>query len=171
MTRNAPAEQVERTDHLLHELLFTLRLDRLELWSPALAGVPALDLHLLRAAAANPEALLGDIREVLGIPHSTLTSALNRLERRGTLKRRLSPSDRRSYRIALTAAGRRLQREHDRVDRHVASMVLTPLEEPEREQLLAMLGKVVRYWRRLERARARQDEPTKEAKEVSDVED
>ena len=70
------------------------------------------DLNL-SAAEINALANLGvggtlsirQLSERTGTRASTLTSLLDRLENRGYLARELDPSDRRSFRLPLTAAG------------------------------------------------------------------
>jgi DNA-binding MarR family transcriptional regulator len=44
---------------------------------------------------------------LLGLPPSTLTGVLRAIEQRGHTERTVDPDDRRSYRLALTSAGKR----------------------------------------------------------------
>ncbi len=50
---------------------------------------------------------VGELAADTGTRPTTLTSVLDRLERKGLLTRELDRADRRSFRIVLTAAGRR----------------------------------------------------------------
>jgi DNA-binding MarR family transcriptional regulator len=75
-------------------------------------------LSYLRSYAPCPIAVL---HRVFGLQRSTLTSMLDRLERRGLVRRELSPTDRRSFLIHLTDAGADL-----------AEAVQKPVEELER---------------------------------------
>ena len=65
---------------VIHHARYALRVDRLGIWSKDLSEISLLDLHILELAAENSETTLKEIRRELGIPHSTLTSAINRLE-------------------------------------------------------------------------------------------
>lgn len=135
--------QTQVVSDLLHLVLSALRIDRLGVWSKRLAGITLLDLHILKLAAERPATILIEVRKELGIPHSTLTSAIDRLERRGLLRREISRRDRRSYALTLTREGRRVQAEHDRVDHLLAGKILEALDtEKERRQLIRLLSKI-----------------------------
>jgi len=138
-----------KTDHLqvvtelIHQVRFNLRIDRLESWSEKLEGISLLDLHILKLAAEHPGIVLKEIRQELTIPHSTLTSAIDRLEGRDLLVRVISHRDRRSFELKITEKGWRIREEHDQVDRMVAETVLNALnEEHEREVLIDLLTKI-----------------------------
>lgn len=135
-------ERLTEFDRLLQATLESLRIDRPETWSRRLAGFLVLDLHVLALVAAQPDSILREIRDRLEIPNSTLTSVVDRLEKRGLLRRVISPRDRRSYGLALTPAGRKVQTEHDRVHRRIAAQVLDALDEAEQQRLIDLLAKV-----------------------------
>ena len=127
----------------LHMFLKALKLTHLEDWSDKLKGIGMTDLGILHHVAHNPDVILGDIKTALNIPHSTLTSAVNRLERRGLVRRVISARDRRSFGLVLTESGHVMQREHSRVDRMITGLVLESLDsEEERRTLIGLLEKV-----------------------------
>lgn len=128
---------------LIHQIRFGLRIDRLGTWSKALDGIRLLDLHILKLAAEQPDIILKEIRQSLAIPHSTLTSAVDRLEKRHLLRRTISQRDRRSYGLELTEKGWRIRKEHGRIDQIVAETVLEALsDDQERETLTRLLAKI-----------------------------
>jgi len=55
-----------------------------------------------------PRLSAGDVARTLHVHPSTLTGILQRLERRGLLRRRTDPADARRVQLELTAKGRRL---------------------------------------------------------------
>jgi len=71
---------------------------------------------------------IGDVAALLAMDRTTLTANLKPLERRGLLKIAIDKEDRRSRRIALTAAGRALlskafplwKHEHAEVEKEIA---------------------------------------------------
>lgn len=127
----------------LHMFLKALKLTHLEDWSDKLKGIGMTDLGILHHVAHNPDVILGDIKTALNIPHSTLTSAVNRLERRGLVRRVISARDRRSFGLVLTESGQAMQREHSRVDRMITGLVLESLDsEEERRTLIGLLEKI-----------------------------
>jgi DNA-binding MarR family transcriptional regulator len=77
------------------------------------------------------------------VTSGTMTNRLDHLERRGLVRRRPDPSDARSVRVQLTAAGRR------RVDAALTELaeredaILTSLDDTERATLAGLLRRVV----------------------------
>ena len=61
---------------------------------------------MLAVLADGEPRAVGDLAAATGTRPTTLTSVLDRLERRRLLSRELDPADRRSFLIALTPAGR-----------------------------------------------------------------
>jgi DNA-binding MarR family transcriptional regulator len=77
-----------------------------------IASLPDLDLnqaeaHVLAHLHAGP-ARISDLHAAFGHRRSTLTSLLDRLEARGFVARSVDESDRRSVRVSLTPAGRKV---------------------------------------------------------------
>ena len=68
-------------------------------------GTNQAEAHVLARLARGP-ATLAELRHSFGHKRSTLTAVVDRLEAKGLVRRRRSPSDRRSVVVALTAAGR-----------------------------------------------------------------
>jgi DNA-binding MarR family transcriptional regulator len=143
MARAREAEDVEALNGAIHALLLRLNLARLDLWSDKLAGVGYLDLHAMSFIEERPDHTLAEMREFLQVPQSTLTSIIDRLERRGLVRRSVHPRDRRSYLIELTEQGLALQREHHRVERLIMRKILDALPEPhERAQFVELFRKI-----------------------------
>lgn len=110
---SSPRSAVEDRQALaLHECIGVLMRDfRIE--PGLLAGSIYADLHAndvgLFEVLAGPEPWsVRRIADALSAPISTISSALDRLERLGLVKRCRIPDDRRVVRIELTARGRRL---------------------------------------------------------------
>ena len=137
--------QIQAVDDLLHQLLWGLHLKRLDAWTPELESIGALGLHVLKLAGEKKNIILGEIREILAVPHSTLTSIINRLEARNLLERTISRRDRRSFGLALTDEGRRVQCDHDRLDRELARTMIDALDtDDERSAFVALIQKISR---------------------------
>ncbi|MBI9086990.1 MAG: MarR family transcriptional regulator [Desulfobacterales bacterium] len=138
--------QIQAVDNLLHQLLWGLHLKRLDAWTPELESIGALGLHVLKLAGEKEDIILGEIREILAVPHSTLTSIINRLEGRNLLERTVSRRDRRSFGLALTDEGRRVQCDHDRLDRELALTMLSALDtDDERDTFVTLIEKMSRH--------------------------
>src|SRR5919204_362739 len=65
------------------------------------------EAHVLAQLARHGRTPIGVLHQRFGHKRSTLTSVLDRLERRGFARRELNPEDRRSFLVRLTPAGRR----------------------------------------------------------------
>lgn len=74
-----------------------------------LAGLnlSASEINVLANLADGRNRSVGEIASDTATKPTTLTSVLDRLERRGYLTRDLDPADRRSFLVSLTADGRR----------------------------------------------------------------
>jgi DNA-binding MarR family transcriptional regulator len=84
-------------------------------------GVQNSEGHLLSFLRSYSPAPISELIRVFGLKKSTMTSVLDRLEKRGLLRREAHPTDRRSYFVGITDEGRRL-----------AEAVQRPVEELER---------------------------------------
>lgn len=71
-------------------------------------GLTSGQFSLLAALNRAAPARLGQVASVLAMDRTTLTAALKPLERRGLVTVSIDETDRRSRRLSLTAAGRRL---------------------------------------------------------------
>lgn len=63
--------------------------------------------HLLTYLVPYGPCPVSELVRVFGSKHSTMTSLLDRLEKRGLVERKDNPEDRRSFLIALTPKGRK----------------------------------------------------------------
>ena len=102
-------------------------------------------LFTLRRAGKPFRLTPSRLSESLLVSSGTLTSRLDRLERKGLIERVPHPSDRRSVEIELTRKGRELVDEA--VTRHVESEreMLAPLSERERDALDRVASKLLTH--------------------------
>jgi DNA-binding MarR family transcriptional regulator len=84
-----------------------------------------------------------DIAISYGFPKNTLSRAIKALEQRGLVRRERHPSDKRSFLLALTAAGRRIFTETLPQFVHLQNEMLKGLTPRERETLSVLLAKIV----------------------------
>ena len=84
-----------------------------------------------------------EVAERTGIDASDVVDLVDRLERAGFLRRERDDRDRRRHALVLTANGRTAVDRFVAVSRAVDADVLAPLERVEREQLAALLARVV----------------------------
>lgn len=90
-------------------------------------GISDIEAHLLARLAAKGPCTVAAVQQAFGLRRSTLTNALDRLERRGLLERRVHPADRRTFLLALTeqglAAARQVVSLVDAIEARVAGQV------------------------------------------------
>jgi DNA-binding MarR family transcriptional regulator len=100
-------------------------------------------LSALRRTTSPPHLSPGQLLAQTLVTSGTMTNRLDHLEGRGLVRRRPDPSDARSVRVQITAAGRR------RVDLAIADLVdrenaiLATIDESERALLSDLLRRVV----------------------------
>ncbi len=103
-------------------------------------GLTAAQYNVLNVLAASADGLsqreLGDI---LVVDRSNVTGLLDRLEKAGLVKRTDHPSDRRVYRVSLTASGRKLWAKVQPLYLKVAAQVTAGLGEKQIGGAIAVL--------------------------------
>jgi MarR family transcriptional regulator for hemolysin len=100
---------IHRATHRIGLYLAALRSD----------GLSQGEAHILAHLATSSPASITDLHRGLAHKRSTLTSILDRLVDRGLITRDSSATDRRTFIIALTAAGKPAAR---RVHRHLSDL-------------------------------------------------
>ena len=69
-------------------------------------GVSQAEAHVLAHLSQVGSCSIGELHRSFGHKRSTLTSVINRLEKRGLLVREIHPEDRRSFALHLTRTGK-----------------------------------------------------------------
>jgi DNA-binding MarR family transcriptional regulator len=95
-------------------------------------------VNIARADGLSQQAL----SERLGMFPSRLVGVLDELERRGLVERRDSPTDRRTYALYLTAAGRAALEQIGRIGREHQDALCAALDPSERAQLTDLLRRI-----------------------------
>jgi len=133
-------EQIKSLDKVWHKLLLSLQRTSENLWKDRLAGISTVEISILSIIEKKPDIILKEINEILGIPGSTLTSAIDRLEKRRLLRRVISTRDRRSFGLELTENGKLTQVEHRKSEEILWEKVLNSYStNGERSELIRML--------------------------------
>jgi len=93
---------VERANQRVRRYL-AANLERLE--------ITEIEAHLLARLLAKGPLAIAELQRAFGLRSSTLTNALDRLERRAFLTRESDPADRRTFTVRLTDGGSDAARE------------------------------------------------------------
>lgn len=92
------------------------------------------EIHTLTAISGSPKSM-SEVASSLGITVSTLTIAVNRLEKKEFVLRERDASDRRVVRIQLTNRGRIMVAAHERFHKRMTRAAIEGLSEQEVLQL------------------------------------
>ena len=116
---------------------------------PVLKGAPESCAADLSGAAAEALAILEDqplpphvISERMLLTSGSMTSLLDTLEKRGLVRRRTHPDDRRKLLVEVTEAGRSVLDQMLPRVHAFCNEVFSVLSAPEREQLINLLARV-----------------------------
>lgn len=136
-------KEITDLDKVWHKLVFLLQKTNDELWKDKLEGLSTIEVSILSIIEKKPDVILKDILSLLQIPSSTLTNAIDRLEKRGLVRRVISIRDRRSFGLELTDDGISAQLEHKKSEEILWQKVLGSFEtSKERSDLIMLLGKL-----------------------------
>ncbi len=148
---NIITEEIQALDKVWHKLILIAQKTNEDLWKDELEGATTIEISILSIIQKKPDAILKDIIEILGIPGSTLTNAIDRLEKRGLIKRVISTRDRRSFGIELTDKGLLAQNLHRRSEKILWERVLKSFDtSAERIMLIQLLEKLADSLSRIE---------------------
>lgn len=106
--------------------------------------LPMRDFRVLEVIGSDGPIAMTDFAALLGMPVSTATHAVSRLENRGLVERERSEPDRRIVHVSPTESGRALVRAHVELRRAMARDMLRPLSATERKLFLDLLAKMSR---------------------------
>lgn len=99
----------------------------------------AVLLYVANHAGCGPT----DVARFLEVPTTTLSSATDRLVKRGFMTRARIEADRRAVALTLTDAGAAFAQDQVETYRRMYLLMLSRLSAPERDQFIAMMTKIV----------------------------
>ena len=106
-------------------------------------GISLADLRAVRVLARQGEVPISRCGDELGVPRSTITNLVDRLERSGLVARRYSETDRRVTLVALTRAGHEAVEDVQAIRSSKVAAYLLALEPEAQEQLAELLERLV----------------------------
>lgn len=135
----------ELTDELVAFIEFlTARFKETEGVFASRLEVSERELALLRTLATDGPMITKALGGRFRVPVSTMTGLVDRMERKGLIRRRPGRRDRRSIELEATPAGALALREHARGIEAVARGMLDALSKPDQAALIAMLRRIRR---------------------------
>jgi DNA-binding MarR family transcriptional regulator len=100
------------------------------------------ELALLRAVARDGPMIIRALGSRFGVPVSTMTGLVDRMEQKGLVRRVRGRRDRRAIELEATPAGALALREHGRGMEAIARGMLQALSDRDQQALLAILRRV-----------------------------
>lgn len=137
------------TDHQLSTLgaafeRFTRRYKLAEAMS-AEKPLNELDKQTMLYVADHPGCGPSDVARFLGTANTTISSATDRLVKRGLLARSRVEENRRAVALKLSGQGEAYVAAQRKLHRELYRVMLAPLSPAERDQFIAMITKIVHH--------------------------
>lgn len=135
--------QVDELNKLWHFIMVKANYKDIESKYTRIQGLRSNELSILRIISEKENVIIKDVVETLNVPKSTLTSMIDRLEKRNLIIRAISHEDRRSYKLELTQEGIIAQNEHIRFEEEIYGKIISSLDTyDDRENLLKLIRKM-----------------------------
>lgn len=124
-------------DHLLQN-------PRINICTESMEKTSLLDANIMRILRSEEHVLIKRIGEILGIPASTLSSAIKRLEKQGLINRSICKDDLRSYEVSFTEKGQIIFNEFYEKEIQVMELLLSKLDSvEEQKEFIRLLSKII----------------------------
>jgi len=140
MNRKKLQEQIVKTDEAFHRIWYRILRQRAAQFNEGVK-ISQIEMHIMGMVYEKPDLILKDIRSVLDLPQTTLSSMIGKLENMNLIERVANPSDLRSFSIRVTDRGKQLIEKHKREDQEYVRNILLGLDEEEREQFSQLFYK------------------------------
>ncbi len=128
-------------DYITSLLMKTGRMIRERIKSQGREGGLA-HLQILIFIAENPNAVMKDVSDFLGITPPSVTVLINNLAKTGQIKRIADKKDRRAIRLALTPKGKESLKKKEKNIKIRIRKILAKLSSEERKNLITILKKL-----------------------------
>lgn len=144
--RDAQQRRREVDDLLTGTFNSILRVEERSLNNRIMQGLSITEVHTIAAIGMYEENPMSIVAARLGVTLATLTTAVNKLERRGFVRRVRDESDRRKVLVSLTLSGKKVFRAHEMFHRRMLDEAMDGLCSDEERVLISALGKVKTFF-------------------------
>lgn len=136
-------EQIEELNNLWHNIMMKNNYTDIDKKYPRLKELSKNEISIIRIISQREEVIIKEIGEIIQVPKSTLTSIMDRLEKKNLIVRAMSSRDRRSYKLELTEEGKKAQQEHVDFEYEFYGRIIKSLETYEdREEFLRLMKQI-----------------------------
>lgn len=123
-----------------------LRVEEQSLQNRIVDGLTITEVHTIVAIGYRESNPMNVVASRLDVTLATLNSAVNKLAKKGYVKRERSSSDKRKMLISLTVEGRKVYRAHRLFHKEMVEEALAELTEEEERILAKSLSKVKAFF-------------------------
>lgn len=144
---------MDRNKKILNELLVEIFNDILQIEERALKqgvinDLSVTEIHTIEAIGMYTERTMSEVAQDLKITVGTLTTAINKLIKKGYVNRRRIEEDRRVVMIELTEKGTLAYKVHEKFHEEMIDHVLEELGVSEEEVLISSLDKLDKFFQK-----------------------
>jgi DNA-binding MarR family transcriptional regulator len=137
-------DKIKKLNDLWHIVSMRMKTEMNSGKYPVILGVSIVELSILQVIENCPNCMMKEISSQLELSKSTLTSAMNRLESKGLVKRNPCIDDKRAYNLELTEMGLQAQQEHRNIEYAVFEGILQELSVAESNIFISILSKALK---------------------------
>ena len=143
---------MNKSTMVINELLVqlfndVLQIEEQSLKSGILSDISITEIHTIEAIGMYNERTMSEVAQKLKITVSTLTTAINKLIKKGYVERKRIEEDRRVVLIKLTKRGKLAFRLHQRFHGEMINNAIEGLNLDEEEILISALNKINDFFR------------------------
>lgn len=138
---------MDKSRRMINELLVQLFNDVLQIEEHSLkngviSDLSITEIHTIEAIGMYTERTMSEVAQILKITVGTLTTAINKLIKKGYVERKRIEEDRRVVLIKLTKRGKLAFRIHEKFHQDMVNTSIDGLNEEEEEILISSLNKI-----------------------------
>lgn len=139
---------MEKDNLSIHDKLFliynlAMKLEKEKLSNSQFNDISVNDLHVIHIISLRKDITISQIAKLMAVSKPALTGNIDKLEKRGYIKRVPSKIDRRVINIALTKKGRLLCRLHNKVHVNFINLLLEDCNETDKLKLNITLDRLI----------------------------
>ncbi len=143
---------LDRSEHVLNELLVDIFNDILQIEQQALkrgelSDLSVTEIHTIEAIGEYIPRNMSEVANDLKITLGTLTTAINKLIKKGYVERERVEEDRRVVKVKLTKKGKLAYKVHQKFHGDMIKETINGLTEEEEEILITSLEKLNNFFK------------------------
>lgn len=118
--------------------------EKLSTWEEKIVkdtGLSLPNMHTIEILGIFGELRMKELASKIGVTTGTLTITIDKLEKKGLVKRVPNPSDRRSYLITLTNEGLTVHKEHTLAHNEMTNKCLKDFSDKDKQTFLELLNR------------------------------